>query len=157
MRGAGARLLVAADTRTTVVGTGVCVGAASGVLVGGRAGTTTTYHSGDAEADLARVAWYSANSKGATHPVGQKEPNIFALYDMHGNVFQWCEDWCGEDYENSEAENPQGPSKGWRRSLRGGCWDYERQFCRSAFRFRNRPENRYNCFGFRIVMESASP
>ena len=58
---------------------------------------------------MARVAWYGANSNNMTHPVGQKEANTFGLYDMHGNVWQWCQDWFDENYYGkSEAENPQG-------------------------------------------------
>ncbi len=63
-----------------------------------RAGATTAYYSGDAEVDLGRVACYSGNSNVTTLPVGQKEANAFGLYDIHGNVFQWCQDWYGEDY-----------------------------------------------------------
>jgi hypothetical protein len=100
-----------------------------------RAGTTTTYYSGDTEADLSRVAWYEANSKGTTHPVGQKEPNSFGLYDMHGNVLQWCSDGYEADYYGkSEAENPQGP-QGAEHVWRGGSYDLEPRFCRSANRW----------------------
>ena len=117
-----------------------------------RAGTTTKFYSGDMEADLARVAWYTANSKNMTHPVGQKEPNPFGLYDMNGNVWQWCEDWRGNDYySKSAAYNPEGPMQGTLRVLRGGCW--RRQFwgCRSAHRGANAPGSRREDYGFRIV------
>ena len=118
-----------------------------------RAGTTTTYHSGDTEADLARVAWYGGNSKKTTHPVGQKDPNKFGLCDMHGNVWQWCQDWFGEDYYGkSEAENPAGPAQGTSRLLRGGSWIYFPMGCRSAFRFGYYPDIRYSYIGFRIVL-----
>jgi formylglycine-generating enzyme required for sulfatase activity len=125
-----------------------------------RAGTTTTYHSGDAEADLARVAWYNANSNNLTHPVGQKEANAFGLYDMHGNVWQWCEDWWDENYyANSPAEDPQGSAHGARRVLRGGSAGVIPVGCRSAFRFRRAPVDRYlnfGIFGFRVVVVPAS-
>src|SRR5476649_2950280 len=88
-----------------------------------RAGTNTAHYSGDSEKDLDRVAWHSGNSKKTTHPVGQKEPNAFELYDMHGNVWQWCQDWWEHDYSKSSSENPQGPSHGTQRVLRGGAWD----------------------------------
>ena len=117
-----------------------------------RAGTRTAYSSGDSESDLARVAWYGANSKSTTHPVGQKESNFFGLYDMHGNVWQWCQDFFGEDYSQSSTENPQGPSQGAWRLLRGGSWDDYPMDCRSANRLGYGPGFRDEHLGFRVVL-----
>jgi formylglycine-generating enzyme required for sulfatase activity len=120
-----------------------------------RAGTATTYHSGDAEADLDRVAWYYANSKSTTHPVDQKEANAFGLYDMHGNVWQWCQDWWDDGYySKSPAENPQGPAHGARRVLRGGSWGNAPLDCRSARRDRIDPDGRDRIIGFRVVVRA---
>ena len=121
-----------------------------------RAGTTTEFYSGDLDSDLDRVAWYSANSKSTAHPVGQKEPNKFGLYDMHGNVWQWCQDlWDENYYANSPTENPQGPDHGAARLLRGGSWYYDPMDCRSAYRNGYYPGLRIIGFGFRVVVVPA--
>ena len=121
-----------------------------------RAGTRTTYYAGDTDKDLDRVAWYVANSKGTTHPVGQKEANIFGLYDMHGNVLQWYQDWYGEDYYGkSTTENPQAPARRAVRLMRGGSWSIDPVYCRSASRCRTNPDGRDRNIGFRVVLGPA--
>lgn len=120
-----------------------------------RAGTQTKYYSGDTEADLLRVGWCAVNTPGTSHPVGQKEPNAFGLYDMHGNVWQLCQDWYDEDYyRKSGNENPIGPLKGVVHSLRGGAFYYPPEHCRSANRCGYLPGNLSHFVGFRIVVES---
>ena len=101
---------------------------------------------------LDRAGWYCGNADDSTRTVGQKEPNGFGLYDMHGNVNEWCWDWFDSDfYAASPAEDPRGPGSGTRRVLRGGSWVFFARFCRSAGRYTKDPDNRNFNFGFRFV------
>lgn len=102
------------------------------------------------------VAWYSENSDLTIQAVGKKQPNELGLYDMSGNVYEWCQDWFGEKYyeeckKRGIVENPLGPEIGSDRVLRGGYWYSSAQICRSADRFNNYPGNRYDNVGFRLV------
>jgi formylglycine-generating enzyme required for sulfatase activity len=121
-----------------------------------RAGTTTRFYWGDdpSYAQIGNYAWYSDNSGSTTHPVGQKLPNAFGLYDMAGNVWEWCaDDWHGS-YAGAPTDgsawvdSPRGSS----RLLRGGCWDYFNNSCRSAGRGSGDPSSRVSLFGFRVVL-----
>jgi formylglycine-generating enzyme required for sulfatase activity len=118
-----------------------------------RAGTETVYWSGDTEADLARVGWYGGNSLSGTQPVGQKPPNPFGLHDMHGNVWEWCEDW----FDERAYDRPVRPGDGLRdippaaaHVIRGGAWCYSARVAAASVRTYNGiPEAPF--FGFRGV------
>jgi formylglycine-generating enzyme required for sulfatase activity len=116
-----------------------------------RAGTTTRYYFGDVASHLGEYAWYSENSNRQTHPVGQKKPNAWALYDMHGNVWEWCLDWYGS-YKAATNRNPSGPGSGSYRVARGGGWSGNAGGCQSTNRGRGAPSITYLFLGFRIVM-----
>jgi formylglycine-generating enzyme required for sulfatase activity/Tol biopolymer transport system component len=113
-----------------------------------RAGSSARYYFGDAEAELPRYAWFKMNSAGMTRPVGLKLPNHWGLYDMHGNVWQWCHDYYADSYySESPRDNPRGPASGKMRVLRGGAWDCTADKCRAAYRFKEYPVFSDACFG----------
>jgi formylglycine-generating enzyme required for sulfatase activity len=104
-----------------------------------RAGTTTRWSFGDDASQLGRYAWYEGNAGGQTHPVGQLQPNPWGLYDMHGNMREWVQDWYGS-YTSGTAVDPAGPPATATQTVfpgrvfRGGCWGYPAGLCRSAER-----------------------
>jgi formylglycine-generating enzyme required for sulfatase activity len=116
-----------------------------------RAGTQTRYCSGSTEADLGRVGWHSGNSDGKAHPVGQKQPNAWGIYDMHGNVWEYCADFI-DDYATMSGTDPIGHVTPGHGAMRGGGWMHGPEECRAATRLMS--DDMFGGAGFRIALSS---
>ncbi|MFC1692611.1 SUMF1/EgtB/PvdO family nonheme iron enzyme [Candidatus Latescibacterota bacterium] len=117
-----------------------------------RGNSGSDYSTGNGESALSRAGWYAGNSGEKSHAVGQKTSNAFGLYDMHGNVWEWCNDWYSKkSYELDTTENPTGVESGSERVIRGGGWLDWPKDCRSAKRRNYKPDKNYSDIGFRIV------
>jgi formylglycine-generating enzyme required for sulfatase activity len=128
-----------------------------------RAGSSTAFANGEItktdcgyDPNLDQIGWYCYNADRQTHPGAQKDPNAWGLYDMHGNVWEWCQDWYGT-YPTSAVTDPTGPSSGTNRVLRGGSGGYSAGGARSARRASTAGDIRYRCYGLRVVREFSEP
>ncbi|MBT9546907.1 MAG: formylglycine-generating enzyme family protein [Candidatus Sericytochromatia bacterium] len=117
-----------------------------------RAGSMKSFYERHDASTLDAYAWYNNNSNFKTHPVGQKQPNAWGLYDMYGNVWEWCKDLYGA-YLLNQTQDPQGPARGQGRVMRGGSWFCSTNACRQAARGYLTPETRVRLTGFRLVRE----
>jgi formylglycine-generating enzyme required for sulfatase activity len=116
-----------------------------------RGGNKSSQYKYSGSSDLDLVGWYSYNSESKTHPVGKMIPNELSIYDMNGNVWEWCSDWAS-DYSSQAQTNPQGPGTGTCRIIRGGSYLSDYLKCRVSFRSSANPNECSNEIGFRIVL-----
>ncbi|MFM8188000.1 MAG: formylglycine-generating enzyme family protein, partial [Pirellula sp.] len=116
-----------------------------------RAGSKSAYSFGESSKSLGDYAWFDENSNDQTQPVGEKKANAWGLYDMHGNVWEWCRDRYG-DYPEGAVSDPSGPKEGSNRVIRGGSWYFVAAFCRSGIRYWFVPSYRLNLIGFRLAL-----
>jgi len=122
-----------------------------------RAGAGTRWNFGDRADAMGEYAWIRQNSGGTTHPVGQKKPNAFGIYDLYGNVAEWCTDWYANPYPKGEVTNPTGPPSGMSKIVRGGAWGDDPSNARSAYRNADGSDGANNGIGFRCVLLDESP
>jgi len=116
-----------------------------------RAGTETAYYFGDSPSKLSNHAWFEDNSGGKPRPVGGKPANPWGLHDMHGNLWQWCNDFYQVDYyQQSPEKDPPGPKTGETKVVRGGAWKFSADSCRSGYRYNENPGYADVCFGYDI-------
>ena len=116
-----------------------------------RAGSTTAYFFGENPSKLGDYAWFDKNAGGHPRPVAQKRPNSWGLYDMCGNVWQWCNDFYQVDYyQSAPRQDPRGPNEGQNKVVRGGAWRFSAENCRAGYRYNESPGYADVCFGYDI-------